>query len=198
MAKELKFKNLRNLKVLLLHPYDSDGKEIFDQISRIGCKCEHFWPPSIVEALQSDVVIVGIYQDKQKSLQTLLSGISEDAAVIAVINYESPSELVMALNLNTTAVISKPVRSFGILANLVISYSTWEKNKALEKRIKRLKKVLAQKTVVSKAVLILMKSQSLSEESAYKFIRSQAMSKRTTIINIAESILNTENLLTRH
>ena len=198
MAKELKFKNLRNLKVLLLHPYDSDGKEIFDQISRIGCKCEHFWPPSIVEALQSDVVIVGIYQDKQKSLQTLLSGISEDAAVIAVINYESPSELVMALNLNTTAVISKPVRSFGILANLVISYSTWEKNKALEKRIKRLKKVLAQKTVVSKAVLILMKSQSLSEESAYKLIRSQAMSKRTTIINIAESILNTENLLTRH
>ena len=197
MVKELKFKNLRNLKVLLLHPYDSDGKEIFDQISRIGCKCEHFWPPSIVEALQSDVVIVGIYQDKQKSLQSLLSGVSEDAAVIAVINYESPSELVMALNLNTTAVISKPVRSFGILANLVISYSTWEKNKALEKRIKRLKKVLAQKTVVSKAVLILMKSQSLSEESAYKLIRSQAMSKRTTIINIAESILNTENLLTR-
>ena len=197
MAKELKFKNLRNLKVLLLHPYDSDGKEIFDQISRIGCKCEHFWPPSIVEALQSDVVIVGIYQDKQKSLQSLLSGVSEDAAVIAVINYESPSELVMALNLNTTAVISKPVRSFGILANLVISYSTWEKNKALENRIKRLKKVLAQKTVVSKAVLILMKSQSLSEESAYKLIRSQAMSKRTTIINIAESILNTENLLTR-
>lgn len=197
MVKELKFKNLRNLKVLLLHPYDSDGKEIFDQISRIGCKCEHFWPPSIVEALQSDVVIVGIYQDKQKSLQSLLSGVSEDAAVIAVINYESPSELVMALNLNTTAVISKPVRSFGILANLVISYSTWEKNKALENRIKRLKKVLAQKTVVSKAVLILMKSQSLSEESAYKLIRSQAMSKRTTIINIAESILNTENLLTR-
>ena len=188
---------MRNLKVLLLHPYDSDGKEIFDQISRIGCKCEHFWPPSALEVLQSDVVIVGIYQDKQKSLQTLLSGISEDAAVIAVINYESPSELVMALNLNTTAVISKPVRSFGILANLVISYSTWEKNKALENRIKRLKKVLAQKTVVSKAVLILMKSQSLSEESAYKLIRSQAMSKRTTIINIAESILNTENLLTR-
>ena len=197
MVKQLKFKNLRNLKVLLLHPYDSDGKEIFDQISRIGCKCEHFWPPSIVEALQSDVVIVGIYQDKQKSLQSLLSGVSEDAAVIAVINYESPSELVMALNLNTTAVISKPVRSFGILANLVIAYSTWEKHKALEKRIKRLKKVLAQKTVVSKAVLILMKSQSLSEESAYKLIRSQAMSKRTTIINIAESILNTENLLTR-
>ena len=197
MVKELKFKNLRNLKVLLLHPYDSDGKEIFDQISRIGCKCEHFWPPSIVEALQSDVVIVGIYQDKQKSLQSLLSGVSEDAAVIAVINYESPSELVMALNLNTTAVISKPVRSFGILANLVIAYSTWDKHKALENRIKRLKKVLAQKTVVSKAVLILMKSQSLSEESAYKLIRSQAMSKRTTIINIAESILNTENLLTR-
>ena len=143
------------------------------------------------------MVIVGIYQDKQKSLQSLLSGVSEDAAVIAVINYESPSELVMALNLNTTAVISKPVRSFGILANLVIAYSTWEKHKALEKRVKRLKKVLAQKTVVSKAVLILMKSQSLSEESAYKLIRSQAMSKRTTIINIAESILNTENLLTR-
>ena len=198
MAKRLKFKDLRNLQVLLLHPHDSDGKEIFDQLSRIGCKCEHIWPPSMVQSVQSDVVIVGLYQDKQKSLKTLLTSGSTDAAVIAVIDYESPSELVMALNLNTTAVISKPVRSFGILANLVISYSSWEKNRTLHKRIERMKKVLAQKTVVSKAILVLMKSHSLTEESAYKLIRSQAMSKRTTIINIAESILNIDTFFTRN
>ena len=197
MVKRLKFKDLRNLKVSLLHPYDSDGKEIFDQISRIGCSCEHVWPPNSIKQVLSDVVIVSIYQDKQKALKTLLLNGSLESVIIAVIDYESPSELEMALDLNATAVISKPVRPFGIFANLVMSRWCWEKSKELNKRVLRLEKALAQKTVISKATLILMKSHGLSEESAYKLIRTQAMSKRTSIISIAESILNTEHILTR-
>ena len=45
-------------------------------------------------------------------------------------------------------------------------------------------------------MLIIMNTQRLSEDDAYKLIRTQAMSKRTSIKNIAEAIINTEDLLT--
>lgn len=38
-------RNLRSLNILVLHPEDSDGRELLAQLERIGCRVKAIWPP---------------------------------------------------------------------------------------------------------------------------------------------------------
>lgn len=48
---------------------------------------------------------------------------------------------------------------------------------------------------IDKAKLFLMNSRDITEDSAYEFIREQAMNKRTTIEAMALAIINASELL---
>jgi AmiR/NasT family two-component response regulator len=37
-------RDLRSLKVVLIHPQDQDGDELLAQLDRIGCDVEVYWP----------------------------------------------------------------------------------------------------------------------------------------------------------
>ena len=196
MARSLRFKDVRDIKITLVHPHDHDGIEIVNQIERIGCQVQHLWQANQVINVETEVLIAGIFKENINSIKSQIKNSGNDMTTIAVLDYESPTTLEMAIDLNAVAIISKPVRSFGIFANLVIARSNWNREQKLKKRIHRLERLVSSKTLVNKAVLIIMNTQRLSEDDAYKLIRTQAMSKRTSIKNIAEAIINTEDLLT--
>ena len=42
-------KELRTLNVAVIHPDDADGRQLTQQLQRIGCRVQAFWPP--VEAI---------------------------------------------------------------------------------------------------------------------------------------------------
>lgn len=196
MARSLRFKDVRDIKITLVHPHDHDGIEIVNQIERIGCQVQHLWQANQVINVETEVLIAGIFKENINSIKSQIKNSGNDVTTIAVLDYESPTTLEMAIDLNAVAIISKPVRSFGIFANLVIARWNWNREQKLKKRIHRLERLVSSKTLVNKAVLIIMNTQRLSEDDAYKLIRTQAMSKRTSIKNIAEAIINTEDLLT--
>src|SRR5690606_34614803 len=49
-------RELRSLRVLLIHPDDQDGQELSAQLQRIGCQLRATWPPR--EQLPDEVDIV--------------------------------------------------------------------------------------------------------------------------------------------
>eukprot|EP01032_Pedospumella_encystans_P031633 gene31633-35715_t len=46
-------KELRLLKIAVIHPDDSDGRQLTQQLQRIGCQVQAFWPP--VQALPEGI-----------------------------------------------------------------------------------------------------------------------------------------------
>jgi AmiR/NasT family two-component response regulator len=192
----VQLKDLRELSVIVVHPCDEDGHKVYDQVNRIGCKVEALWPPPHKLPKQTDVVIVGMSHEYHKTLKALLRRAEQPApAIIALAEYENAAMLHLMLDLNVLAIISKPVRPFGILTNLVVARNSWLVQRDIENRLNRSENRLAVQKRIAKAKYILMEMQAIGEADAYNSIRAQAMSKRIAINEVAQSIINAHNLL---
>jgi AmiR/NasT family two-component response regulator len=192
-----RLKDLRDLFVVVVHPPDSDGQAILDQMGRIGCRTELIWPPKRSLPPNVDVVFAGLFFDRRKEITAMLRRSDKQGpAIIGVVDYENPAMLEFVLDIGVVAVTSKPVRSFGMLTNLVVAYSGVLRQQEAQDRIARLEKKLAGKNLIAKAKTILIEMHGLTEENAYKLIREQAMSKRTSIEDMAQAIINANALLT--
>ncbi|MWB77417.1 ANTAR domain-containing protein [Pseudooceanicola sp. 216_PA32_1] len=192
----IRLKDLRGLSVAVVHPPDANGQTILDQLRRIGCRTDLVWPPEKGLPSKVDVVFAGIYFDSQEQLKAMLRRAEKPApAIIAVVDYENPAMLELVLDLGAVAVTSKPVRSFGIMTNMVVARECQQRQYDLQDRISKLEKKLAGQKVISKAKSILMEMHGISEAEAFETIRKQAMSKRTSIEDMAQAIINANELL---
>ena len=53
-------KDIRQLRVLLLHPQDQDGDELCAQLQRIGCRYERCWPSPDALPPATDLVLLAV------------------------------------------------------------------------------------------------------------------------------------------
>lgn len=190
-------RDIRKLRVVVFHPNDPDGQELMQQLNRIGCHAHASWPPAPEMAAACDLVFFAVRPDTRESCLSWCR--ADDApAVIAVINYENPTIVDMVLRLGAKGVVSKPVRSTGILSSIVIALSLNREIGAIEKKTKRLEQKLAGLNKINDAKMILIRTRNLDEVEAYRVMREQAMSKRTSVEEIASAIINASQVLSRY
>jgi len=191
-----RLKDLRDLFVVVIHPPDADGQAILEQMQRIGCRTELIWPPVRAIPSGADVVFAGLFIDSKDELRGMLRRTEKPwPAIICVVDYENPAMLELVLEFGAAAVTSKPVRSFGMLSNLVVAYTGLRRQIEAQERIAKLEKKIAGQKTITKAKSILIEMHGLSEQDAYKTIRKQAMYKRTSIEDMAQAIINANELL---
>lgn len=116
-------------------------------------------------------------------------------ALVAIVNYESPTVIESVLKLGAENVVTSPVKVFGLLATLVLSRQIRERRRLLHKNIQRLEEKLTGVRNVAEAKAILMRCRRISEAEAYRFLREQAMAKRVTIEQMAIAIIEAHKFL---
>jgi AmiR/NasT family two-component response regulator len=187
-------KELRTLNVAVIHPDDADGLQLTQQLQRIGCKVQAFWPPATSISNNFDVVFVAVRPDVLNLNMEWTQ--NEDApTVIAVVNYENPTIVEVVLGLGAKAVLPSPVRSFGLLSILVLARETHKENRSLHRRLRKVEVKLLGVRHIADAKAILMKTHNVSETDAYDLIRERAMSTRTTTEEVAKAIFEAHELL---
>jgi len=187
-------RELRSLRVLLIHPDDADGQELSAQLQRIGCQLRATWPPR--DQLPDEVDIVFFAMRPEVMSMDLPWLKREDLPpIIAVVNYENPTIIEAVLRLKATAVVASPVKSFGLLTSVVLARHLAEERHGQQKYIGKLEQRLNGLRKIAKAKQILMSTRGLSEEDAYKVIRDQAMVKRVTTEEIADAVINANEIL---
>ena len=77
----------------------------------------------------------------------------------------------------------------------MMARNLWTERRETAKRLRKVERKLAGIQNIQKAKSILMEKQELSEESAYKTLRQQAMAKRITLEDMAVAIINANELL---
>lgn len=188
-------KDLRSLRVLLLQPKSSEGEELRQHLNRIGCQVQTDWPPPAEIPSDTDVVFVFVRPIVEGDIVLNWNADDPPAVLIAIVDYENPIIVEKMLRLRAQAVIGLPLRTFGILANVLLSVNNHKREERLRMRVERMSAKLKAHRDIDKAKAILMTTRNLSEQVAYETLREQAMNKRTTIEAIAIAVINASDLL---
>ncbi len=188
-------KNLRTLRILLLHPKSDEGEELLRHLNRIGCQVQTSWPPPNEVPPDIDVVFLAVRPIVEGEIDFDWNADEPPAVLIAVVDYENPVVVEKVLRLKAQAVVGLPLRPFGVLANLLLSLTNHKREQRLRGHVKRMAAKLKANRDIDKAKAILISTHRISEEKAYEIIRDQAMNKRTTIEAIASSIINASEAL---
>lgn len=189
-------KGLRDLSVVVIHAPDVEAQSLVQHLHRIGCPVEALWPPPAKLPSDADVVMIVIAHEYREGIERLLRNVKgHNPTIVALVDYENPTTLQMVLDSGAHAVIEKPVRPFGLLTNLALGRDVWRREIEAEQRWQKLDRKLNGMRKIGRAKSILMQTQGLSEDDAYKRLRDQAMAKRTTMEDIAVAIINAHDLL---
>ena len=187
-------RDLRSLNVVVFHPDDTDGQELIAQLRRIGCRVKAFWPPRERLPEDADLVFLAV-RPEVASFEPGWVKREESPPVIVVVNYENPTMVESVLRMNASGVVASPVKSFGLLTAIVVARSQAERERDRLRYISKLEQRLASQRKLAKAKTILMQTRAVSEEEAYRLIREQAMTKRVTTEEIADAIINANDIL---
>src|SRR6185369_12545361 len=187
-------RELRSLSVVVFHPEDQDGQELIGQLQRIGCQVKAFWPPLDKLPDAVDLVFLAV---RPEVLSIDLPWLRREASppVIAVVTYENPVLVEAVLALDAYGVIASPVKSFGLLTTMVVAINQAQRGREREKMLVRAEQRLASQRKIAKAKAILMHSRGISDDDAYNLIRSRAMSRRVTTEEIADAVIQANEIL---
>ena len=183
-------RSLRETNAVVLHPEDEDGGILCEQLKRIGCRVSRIWPPPQRLPDDADAVFYLIQAENEVSHPWVAE--TSRAVRIGVIAYENPVVLEVIAATNAHAVLTKPIRPFGILANLFIARALSRYEERLLARIAKLDEMLKTRRIVERATKILSERNAVSEDEAYGLIRREAMRKQLSVTVMAEAIVNAE------
>lgn len=186
-------RRLRRMRILVIHPIDSEGQSLLAHLKRIGCRVDIVWPAPQALPDEVDVVLFVISNQDDKSTLSWMAS-EESIARIAIISFETPEILSTLERLNVHGVLSKPLRMFGVLAVLTTSIGLLKLENRLKTRIKTLDETLKTRRKIEQAVQILMETKKIEETEAYSRLRNKSKSANASIVSIAEAIIASHDI----
>jgi AmiR/NasT family two-component response regulator len=191
----ISLRNLRSLKIVVFHPDDTDGRELLAQLERIGCRVKAYWPPhERIEEDEPDLVFLAVRPEVISMELAWLKPVWRPP-VIAVLTYENPTIIEAMLRFNVSGVIASPVKSSGLLSSIVLVRHMHLAQMNRSKYVAKLEQKLQSQRKLDRAKAILMHTRGMSEDQAYKLLREQAMTKRVTTEEIADAVINANEIL---
>lgn len=193
MSGEALIRELRKLRVYVIHPLDAACDELVRHLKRIGCQVHTLWPTPDRWPEQADVVFC-VFRGYQVH-DGVPVRIDRVGPLIGVIEHESPAVVRELIEADVQGVISKPIRPFGILSTLIIASSRYKFERQQSRKIGKLEETLRSRRVVNSAIQLLMRVRSMDEEQAYLCIRRWSLEARLSMTKVADLILTQGALL---
>lgn len=185
-------KELRDLSVLVLHPRDDEGAALMAHLRRIGCAPSQLWPMPETLPQRVDMLILAIEDQRRAELRRFLRSLPNPApTILAVVSYENPAILQLVLESGAMAILGRPIKPFGLLANLAIARHHWQQAQDLAREARRFRRKVKGDQMVMRAKTILMAAEGLGEDDAHRILRARAMERRLAIEILAREIVET-------
>lgn len=181
------------MRILVIHPDDSDREAFVAHLKRIGCQVEMIWPSPETLSDNTDAALFLLGPDKDPNRASWMSA-ADNVTKIAIITFETPEILDELERLNVHGVISKPIRPFGVLAALTTAMGLSRHEATLKTRIKSLDDSLKSRRKVEQAVAILSETRGIDEQEAYRRLREKSQNSQTSIGEIADAIIATHEI----
>lgn len=179
---------LKELRVLVIHPHDSDGERIVRCLRRIGCDTEMAWPPPAELPAGLDAVFFLIEESMRRPLSWF--GNRPPAAIVGIVGQETPDILRLLADCGPHAVVGKLADPFAILTSLSVAHNIFRYEGRLHTKIRKMEETLRSVRRVEQAKTILMRTKNIEEQEAYEYLRRHAMNKGLPIGKVASAVID--------
>jgi len=145
----------------------------------------------LVRSLRPDLVILDVKMPGLDGLSAARLIASDRLAAILVLTAFSQRELVEeATDAGALAYLVKPFQEKDLIPAIEVALARHAEMTALERSIDDLEARLAARKLVDRAKGRLMDEYGLDEQSAWRFIQTTAMNRRTNVGDIAQQVLD--------
>jgi two-component system, response regulator PdtaR len=137
-----------------------------------------------------DLVIMDIKMPEMDGITAAKIISTEKVAPVLLLTAFSQKEIVeKAKDSGVLAYLVKPVKEANLFPAIEIALSRFQEFAELERELEEVKNSLETRKILDRAKGILMDTHSLSENEAYRRIQQYSMSKRKSIREVAEAIV---------
>lgn len=145
---------------------------------------------------QPDILVVGYDRADLSSLQDIAQALKKSPLPVVVFaEQETPQAITFAIKAGVSAFVVDDIQPHRLKSILQVSIARFNEQQRLQNELTKAKNQLADRKIVEKAKGLLMQSQTLSEEFAYKRMRNTAMDKGISITQVASNIIDVFELL---
>ena len=151
----------------------------------------------LVRSLEPDLVILDIKMPGMTGIQAAETITEEGLAAVILLTAFSQQELVQqASNAGVLAYLVKPFQRSDLVPSIELALGRYKEITLLKEEKTLLENNLESRKVIDRAKGMLTDKYGLKESDAYRYIQKKAMTERTTMKDIAETILTEAVLLT--
>jgi response regulator NasT len=144
-----------------------------------------------VLSLEPDVVVFDIHLPQQTGLAALRQIYQERIVAAVAITADRDQDLVrQALEEHVLAYLVKPVEAHQLGPALLIAWARFDELRDLTVENASLRQTLQNRKIIERAKGALMKRYRWSEAEAFRRLQRGAMNRRTTMIQLAQAVLN--------
>ncbi len=205
----------RKLRIVVVNTVLLDGDELDDALAaqvrrgnalRIGLLESGYdivaslpadmYLPERVAQLQPDMIIVDAQSDARDVLEHIVvASRDERRPIVLFTDDDTTGSMDAAMAAGVSAYVVAGLHSERIKPVLNVALARFRQEQKLLAELEETRHKLAERKVIDRAKGVLMNSQRLSEEQAYQKLRSMAMNKNMKLAEIAQRILDVEDLL---
>lgn len=148
-------------------------------------------------SLKPDVVLLDVKMPVMDGLTAakLITSKQDDIAVIMLTAYNDKQFVDKAGEFGALGYLVKPVDEKSLTPTIEIAVKRLREFKKLKTAVADQERKLEERKIIEKAKGILIQNNSISEDEAYKYLRTISMNKRKTIVEVAKIIIETESML---
>lgn len=170
-----------------------DLKELLQEAGHtvIGEAADGVKAVEMTRKLKPDLVIMDIKMPEMDGITAAKIISQEKIAPVLLLTAFSQKEIVeKAKDSGVLAYLVKPVKEANLFPAIEIALSRFQEFTELERELEEVKNSLETRKILDRAKGILMDAYSLSESEAYRRIQQYSMSKRKSIREVAEAIID--------
>jgi response regulator NasT len=146
--------------------------------------------------LQPDLIIVDSESDARDVLEHIVVATrDEPRPIVLFTDDQTPSSVEAAMAAGVSAYIVAGLQAERVKPVLDVALARFRRERKLLDELSETRQKLAERKVVERAKGVLMARYQLSEDQAYQKLRSMAMNKKLKLAEIAQRILDVEDLL---
>ncbi len=208
-------KSPRNLRIVVVNPVVHEGAEDDESLAeqvrrgqalRIGLlesgydivaslPADMYLPERIVQ-LQPDMIIVDAESDARDVLEHIVIATRDERRPIVMFTEdEDTGAMDAAMAAGVSAYVVSGLQPDRIKPVLNVALARFRQEQKLLTELSETRHKLAERKLIDRAKGILMSKQSLSEDQAYQKLRTMAMNKNLKLAEVAQRILDMEDLL---